>query len=121
MLTHGNGRYGYYKNLVFRSNIVKCKHFFQRPNFGNLGLLVGLEASRPTYWGVWGAEPPRKKGSYILHVSVDPRSCILEPESWIPDSGSSILYPGSWIWKLAARKLLSEKQCPRKNRQRKGV
>ncbi len=41
----------------------------QRPD---LGLLVGLEASRPTYWGVWGAEPPRKKGSYILHVSVVP-------------------------------------------------
>ncbi len=29
-----------------------------------------LEASRPIYWGVSGAEPPRKKGSYILHVSV---------------------------------------------------
>ena len=45
-------------------------NFFQRPDFVNLGLLVGLEASRPTYRGVWGAEPPRKKGSYILHVSV---------------------------------------------------
>ena len=44
---------------------------FQRLDFGNLGLLIGLEASRPTYWGVWGAEPPRKKGSYILHVSVE--------------------------------------------------
>ena len=45
--------------------------FFQQPDFGNLGQAVNLEASRPTYWGVWGAEPPRKKGSYILHVSVD--------------------------------------------------
>ena len=52
---------------------------FKRPDFGNLGLLVGLEASRPTYWGVWGAEPPRKKGSYILHVSVEPR--LLEPRN----------------------------------------
>ena len=34
------------------------------------GAVACLEASRPTYWGVWGAEPPRKKGSYILHVSV---------------------------------------------------
>ena len=41
-----------------------------RPDFGNLRLSVGLEASRPTYWGVWGAEPPRKKGSYVLHVRV---------------------------------------------------
>ena len=44
---------------------------------GNLGLLVSLEASRPTYWGVWGAEPPRKKGSYILHVSVVAQILIL--------------------------------------------
>ena len=36
----------------------------------NLGLLVALEVSRATYWGVWGAEPPRKKGSYTLNVSV---------------------------------------------------
>ena len=26
--TYGNGRYGYYKNLVFRSKIEKCKHFY---------------------------------------------------------------------------------------------
>ena len=36
----------------------------------DLGLLVGLEACTPTYWGVWGAETPRKKASHILHVSV---------------------------------------------------
>ena len=41
--------------------------FFQRLD---LGLLVGLEACRPTYWEVWGLQRPRKKGSYILHVSV---------------------------------------------------
>ena len=45
-------------------------NFFQWPDLANLGLMVGLEASRPTYWGVWGLEPHRKKGSYILHVSV---------------------------------------------------
>ena len=43
---------------------------FQRLDFWNLGLLVGLEAPNPTYWGVFGAELPRKKGSFILHVSV---------------------------------------------------
>ena len=42
----------------------------QWPDFRHLALLVGLEASRPTCWEVW-AEPPRKKGSYIAHVSVD--------------------------------------------------
>ena len=40
---------------------------FQQPNFENLGLLVGLEASRPTYWRVWGAEPPQEKGK--LHFA----------------------------------------------------
>ena len=58
------------KNWFSSRKSRSVNNFFQRPNFGNLGLLVSLEASRPTYWGVWGAEPPRKKGSYILHVSV---------------------------------------------------
>ena len=34
ILTHGNGRYGYYKNLVFLSEIEKCQHFFQQPDLG---------------------------------------------------------------------------------------
>ena len=39
-------------------NVIIC---FQRPNFGNLGLLVGLEASRPTSWGgSVGRSPPGK-------------------------------------------------------------
>ena len=58
------------KKKIFRPKIEKCQHFFQRPDFDNLALLVGLDASRPTYWGVWGAKPHRKKGSCILHVSV---------------------------------------------------
>ena len=44
---------------------------FQRPDFGHLGQLVDLEASRPTYWASGGRSPLRKKGSYILHVSVE--------------------------------------------------
>ena len=52
-------------------------NLLQRLDLGNLELLVGLEASRLTYWGVWEAEPPRKKGSYILHVSV--ATCGGEP------------------------------------------
>ena len=43
---------------------------FQQPNFENLGLLVGLEASRLMYWEILGTEPPTKKGIYILHVNV---------------------------------------------------
>ena len=31
--THGNGRYGYYKNLVFRSKIEKCKQFSPATSF----------------------------------------------------------------------------------------
>jgi hypothetical protein len=31
--THGNGRYGYYKNLVFRSKIEKCKQFSPATGF----------------------------------------------------------------------------------------
>ena len=63
--------------MVFRSKSEKCNHFFQRPDFGNLALLDGLEASMPTYWGVLGAELPRKKGSYILNVSVVAQIIIL--------------------------------------------
>jgi hypothetical protein len=55
--------------FVFRSKIEKC-YLFPASEFGNLGLLVGLEASRPTCWGGWGVGAPRKKGSYVLHVSV---------------------------------------------------
>jgi hypothetical protein len=32
--THGNVRYGYYKNLVFRSKIEMWTNFLQRPVFG---------------------------------------------------------------------------------------
>ena len=49
--------------------------FFQR---SDLGALVGLKASGPTYWRVWGAESPRKKGSYILHVSVESQNNCAE-------------------------------------------
>jgi hypothetical protein len=34
ILKHGNGRYGYYKNLVFRSKIEKCKQFSPATAFG---------------------------------------------------------------------------------------
>ncbi len=34
ILTHGNGRYGYYQKLVFWSKIEKCKQFFQQPDLG---------------------------------------------------------------------------------------
>jgi hypothetical protein len=34
ILTHGNGRNGYYKNLVFLWNIVKCKQCSQQSDFG---------------------------------------------------------------------------------------
>ena len=37
--------------------------FLQRPD---LELLVGLQASRPTYWRVYGTEPHRKTASYML-------------------------------------------------------
>ena len=47
---------------------------WQRPG---LELLVGLEASRPTYCGVLWAEPRLKRESYILQVSVE----IVEPHT----------------------------------------
>jgi hypothetical protein len=33
-MTHGNGRYGHYKDSVFRSKIEKRKHLFQAFGFG---------------------------------------------------------------------------------------
>ena len=56
--------------IVFSGHKSRSVHFFQRPYFGNMGLLVILEESRPSYWGVWGAEPPRKNGSYILLMHI---------------------------------------------------
>ena len=39
-------------------------------------LLVGLEASRPTYWVVWGAEPLQEKGKlHFAHECSWTRSC----------------------------------------------
>ena len=55
------------KMLVFRLTIEKCKRVIQRPD---LGLVVDLEASRPTYWWFWEAEAPSKKGSCIWYMSV---------------------------------------------------
>ena len=50
---HGNGRYGHYNNLVFRSKIEKRKHFVQQPNLelylNKLGLYldkVGLHLDK---------------------------------------------------------------------------
>ena len=34
ILIHGNCRYSHYANLVFRSKIEKCKHFFSASGFG---------------------------------------------------------------------------------------
>ena len=55
------------KNWFSGRKSRSVNNFFQRPDFGNLGLLVGLEAARPTYWGVWGAETPQEKGK--LHFA----------------------------------------------------
>ena len=53
-------------------------NFVQRLDFSNLGLLVGLEASRQTYLGGLGGGAPQEKGSYIWRVSVAVRShCTL--------------------------------------------
>ena len=60
----------------------------QLPEFGNLGLLVGLEAARPPDWWVLGAEPPRKKGK--LHFA---QECRLIPGlGWQPR-----LRPRAWL------------------------
>ena len=36
ILTHGNDRYGHYKNFVFQSKIEKCKQFFETVEFWTL-------------------------------------------------------------------------------------
>ena len=48
-------------NCQKRSKIKKREHFFQRPNLGNFGQLVGLEASRPLIGGSGGRSPPGKR------------------------------------------------------------
>ena len=44
-LTHGNGRYGHYKNLVFRLKIEKCQQF----------------SPATVFWTSVGFHPPGKK------------------------------------------------------------
>ena len=63
------------KNWFSGRRSTNVNNYFQRPD---LGVLVSLEASRPTDWGFWGAEPPRKKGSYILWLRVV-FGCIWNP------------------------------------------
>ena len=72
------------KDLNCQCEIENSKHFFQRPD---LGLLVGLEACRPTIGGSGGRSPLRKKRSYILHVSVEPRTYCIITILWCQDPG----------------------------------
>ena len=53
------------------------KDVLQLPNLVNLGLLVGLEALRPTELGVCGVEPPQEQGKLYFARECGPDLDIL--------------------------------------------
>ena len=69
----------------------------------DLELLVGLDASRLTYWGFCRAEPPWKREIAIVHVSVV-RSILnmhertdLVDELWVGPKGESDQKCAKWL------------------------
>ena len=65
----------------------EVKTIFQQPSSADLGPLVGLEASRPTYGGVWGVQAPRKRE--VVRVGEKQRrgSMFASGANWL-DSGA---------------------------------